>query len=134
LAHEAVHFLILCPARFLDNLAQAAQGGPRLLLLLQPVLGHGKERELGRLVLLRRFGPRQGGQGILQAAGAILGHAQRASVALFLGSDTTSCLRLAEGEAVLEIVEVWLAENRPTGLVIALRVGLLAIAPDQLLG
>src|SRR5262249_36528665 len=74
------------------------------------------------------IGSLQGVQGALELAGTVLAHAKGNLIRAIFRSQPTSRFRLAKGEAVLESVEVRLAEDSPARLVIALRIGLFLVA------
>src|SRR5262249_47056498 len=73
----------------------------------------------------------QSRQGVLVMAGAVLGHAEGGLITAIFAVALASRLGLAESIAILERIEERLAEEGPAGLVIALRISLLAVAVHQ---
>src|SRR5262249_36385046 len=99
-----------------------------ILGLAGTMLSHGQERLDSRSTGVALL---EGRQGLRVLAGAVLSHAQGGLILALRGSPLARRLRLAEGKVILDAIEVRLTEEGPTGLVIALRIGLFLIAAQQ---
>ena len=94
-------------------------------------MGHGQEGQDRRGTLVEPIGFPQGLDRLAVTAGAVQSRPEADAILLPIGGQAAGVLRLEQGEAILEGVEVRLADEGPARLVIRLRVGLLVIAVHE---
>jgi hypothetical protein len=119
---------VLGPARLVEDLSQASEDGPGLLALPELVMGHGQESQARWEILDEAIGSRQILDRFLVSACAVEGRAKAEAILPPIGGQAAGVLRLEQGEAILEDVEIRLPNEGPARPAIRLRVGLLVIA------
>ena len=90
-----------------------------------------RKARTARGTLVGPIGSLQGLDRLLVSAGAVEGRAEADAILLPIGGQAAGVLGLEQGEAILEGVQVRLADDGPALLVIRLRVGLLVIAVHE---
>jgi hypothetical protein len=88
-----------------DELAQASEIGPGLLVLPELVMGHGQEGQRRRGTRIEPIGCPQGLDRLPVSAAAVQGRPEADAIPLPIGSQAAGVLGLEQGEAILDGVE-----------------------------
>src|SRR5262249_8760486 len=84
-----------------------------LLVLPEPVMGHGQEGQDHRGTVTVSIGCREGLDRLPVTAGAVEGRSEADAIVLPIGGQAAGVLRLEPGEVIREGVEIGLADEAP---------------------